>query len=275
MIPVPKPLELASLEWLLAHHGAKELDRIGVVNDLGIAPDSDVLDVACGPCLWTNLLADKIGPSGRLYSLDLSMELLAYGKGRLRERPPRAPTTVVRANFQELPFPSASFDCIFFSNGLAYAANPLKALYEQKRVARPGGRVVARHWNNSVTIFHPVPVDLLFEVQLGVARSLESQVGTPLRNFFGQRLHGLFLAADFQRISTKTSAVQFLAPLSSDARNYLTEKAEWMGRRARPLMSSGNHSRWLSYFQEGSPNFILDRDDFYFCTIEIQTTGRT
>lgn len=268
--------ELASLDWLTAHHGAKLVDRQKVINALDIDPGSAVLDVACGPCFWSELLAAKIGSSGWLYSLDLNLSLLTHGKDRITKDPTSAPISLVRGNFEQLPFRNSSLDAVFFCNGLAYAREPLRAVQEQKRVIRPGGSVIGRHWDNSITVFHPVPSELLLEIQLGAARALSNaKYPQPFNNYFGQRLPGIFGKAGFQEIHTTTQAIQFLPPLGTDVVSYLTAKAHWFAEKARPFIKKKAYQEWLRLFTVDCSEYILQRDDFYFCTVEVETIGLT
>lgn len=267
--------ELASLDWLLAHHGAKRMMRERVVSALELPLGSDVLDVACGPCLWTDLLRAKVGPTGRVHSLDLDLTLLNCCRRAAPGSKKSAVQSLVCGTFDSLPFPGSSFDAVFFSNGLAYARDPETAIAEQKRVVRPGGAVIGRHWNNSITIFQPVPPEILLEVQLGAARALAKPTShRPFNNYLGQRLNGLFSRVGFDEIRTDTQAIQLIPPLGEDAFRYLSTKGRWFGEKAQPYISDDVFARWMALFDNTSASFILDRNDFYFCTIEVETVGR-
>ena len=64
-----KGLELASLEWLLDHHRTKKQERRRMVANLNLKPGDAILDLGCGPGLWTPLFAEKVKPNGRLLGL--------------------------------------------------------------------------------------------------------------------------------------------------------------------------------------------------------------
>ena len=72
--------------------------------------------------------------------LDAAENLLAIAKTRL-------PTGDLRVGrLEELPYPDDSFDVVTGFNSFQYAANPINALTEAKRVVRPGGKVLIMTW---------------------------------------------------------------------------------------------------------------------------------
>ncbi len=73
-------IELSSLDWLLLHHRVKLLDRQAIVRKLDIQPGDRVLDLGCGPGLWTQLLADAVGPAGSVVGVDFDPDLLAHAR---------------------------------------------------------------------------------------------------------------------------------------------------------------------------------------------------
>ena len=70
--PSQRGLELSSVEWLLDHHRAKELQRLQMVEDLRFRPGDVVLDSACGPGFWARMFAERVLPTGRVVGLDFS-----------------------------------------------------------------------------------------------------------------------------------------------------------------------------------------------------------
>lgn len=73
-----KGLELTNVEWLLDHHKTKLQERRETVDDLNLKPGDVVLDLGCGPGLWTHLLAEKVKPNGRVVGVDFSPDLINY-----------------------------------------------------------------------------------------------------------------------------------------------------------------------------------------------------
>lgn len=95
-------------------------------------------DVGCGSGMAA-LLAHQRG--AEVYGLDAADNLLAIARTRV----PAA--DLHTGDLEELPFPDGSFDLVAGFNSFQYAANPVVALAEAKRVAKPNtGRVVIMTW---------------------------------------------------------------------------------------------------------------------------------
>lgn len=104
-------------------------------------PGETVLDLGCGAGLDLYLYAQKVGPTGKLYGLDLSPAMLEKARGNL--------AVVGVANVEWLlapsdaiPLPDCSVDLVT-ANGI-YNLSPDKdtVMREVVRVLRPGGRTV-------------------------------------------------------------------------------------------------------------------------------------
>jgi hypothetical protein len=49
--------------------------------------------------------------------------------------------------------------------------------------------------------------------------------------------------------------------------------AEWLAATAAPYLSKEDLRQWQAAFDPGADEYILDREDFYFCMIEMITVG--
>jgi len=78
-------LIMSSTRWLIDHYKAKEKYRKQMVEDLDLKSGDIVLDVASGPGLWSNLLAAKVAPHGRVVGIDCSAEAISYAEKKLRK----------------------------------------------------------------------------------------------------------------------------------------------------------------------------------------------
>ncbi len=108
-----------------------------LVESLPIAPGSSLLEVCTGPGVYQPLLAEAVGPRGRLAALDLSWGMVRRCAQRTRRQCPTP--FVVQGNGAALPFADASFDHVFHFGGIKLFSSPQRAVMECARVLRPGG----------------------------------------------------------------------------------------------------------------------------------------
>ncbi len=268
-------LQLSAIDWLLDHHSAKEPERRQMVEDLELKSGEVVLDLGCGPGLWTQLLAQHVGPSGKVVGVDFSPGLIRYAVD-VASRGVQDVTGFVIADFYRIPFADNTFDATFFGNCLSYVPDPNSLLNEHKRVTRPGGRVIIKDFDGAVIIFHPVDVQLSLTVLHAAARALaEAAPDAQFDNFVGRKLHGMLLRAGFEDVSTRTYAVQKVAPLEPETKRYIAGNAGWYGRTASPYLSTHELRQWQEAFDPLADEYVLDREDFYFCMLEMVTVART
>jgi SAM-dependent methyltransferase len=97
-----------------------------------------LLDVGCGAGLALRFAADR---GADVTGLDAAPGMLEYA----RRRVPGA--ELVQGEIQSLPFPDDTFDAVTGFNSFQYAADPVVALREAKRVTAPGGRILALVWS--------------------------------------------------------------------------------------------------------------------------------
>jgi SAM-dependent methyltransferase len=95
------------------------------------------LDVGCGPGLAAQTFVKTVG---KVAGIDASAPFIEIAKRRV----PIGDFRV--AEMESLPHNDASFDVVTGFNSFQYAASPLNALGEARRVAKPGGIVVIAVW---------------------------------------------------------------------------------------------------------------------------------
>lgn len=116
-----------------------------LLDRLGPPPGSHALDVAAGPGTVAVVLADRLGPDGRVTATDISPAMLEIA--RCRPTPPgAAPIEWVEAAATPLPVPDATVDVLTCQQGVQFFPDKLAALAEMRRVLRPGGRAGIAVW---------------------------------------------------------------------------------------------------------------------------------
>jgi SAM-dependent methyltransferase len=103
----------------------------------GVEPGTRLLDVGCGPGLAAQLAARRGAHVAGLDAAEASLEIA-------RERTPGGDFRA--GEMEDLPWPDNSFDVVTSFNAFQYAADLLNALWEARRVVRPGGHVAMAVW---------------------------------------------------------------------------------------------------------------------------------
>ena len=120
------------------------LDRIGV------QPGWRCLDIGCGPRGITDLLSERVGPTGRVLGIDKDQEFLAYARAH-------APANVEfqQGDAYSSGLPAASFDLVHMRFVASTAGNPEALLQEAMRLVRPGGVVALQEPDVETFKCHP------------------------------------------------------------------------------------------------------------------------
>jgi len=108
-----------------------------VLDATGVGSGTALLDVGCGSGLACALAATR---GASVSGLDAAAGLVEIA----RERLPQADLRV--GEMETLPFADRAFDVVTGFNSFQYAANPVGALREARRVSRPGAPVVIMTW---------------------------------------------------------------------------------------------------------------------------------
>lgn len=102
-----------------------------------VAKATSILDVGCGPGLAGQVFARKVP---RVAGVDATAPFIEIARRRLPSGDFRI------AEMEELPYEDGSFDVISSFNAFQYAASPISALREARRVAKPNGAIIIAVW---------------------------------------------------------------------------------------------------------------------------------
>jgi len=105
----------------------------------GLERGDGALDAACGTGKLARLLAERVGPFGRVEAVDLAPAMVARAA---QEHRAFVQLTFQVANVLALPFEAGDFDAATIAFGLRNLADFEAGFSELARVVRPGGRVV-------------------------------------------------------------------------------------------------------------------------------------
>lgn len=112
-----------------AYHAVLEKSEVGAGTRL--------LDAGCGAGMALELAA-QLG--AEVSGFDASDALLDIARNRLPG------VSFAQGDLEELPFEDNTFDIVTGFNSFQYAADPVAALQQARRVSKPGGRVIVMTW---------------------------------------------------------------------------------------------------------------------------------
>lgn len=117
------------------------------VKSLDLKGDETILDVACGPAMYSRPLA-KSKKKGYVVGLDLSFPMLKYASHRSK-KDGIDNLTLLHGDALDLPFPDNEFDAVICFGAIHLFPDIPKSLREMNRVLKPGGHFacgVYRNW---------------------------------------------------------------------------------------------------------------------------------
>jgi demethylmenaquinone methyltransferase/2-methoxy-6-polyprenyl-1,4-benzoquinol methylase len=120
--------------------GIHHLWRKKLVLLSGATAGNKVLDCATGTGDLAIEFKRTVGTSGKVTGTDFCEEMLRPAPAKAREK--RLQIDFEVADVMNLQYPDNTFDVVSISFGIRNVADPVKALSEMARVAKPGGRVM-------------------------------------------------------------------------------------------------------------------------------------
>ncbi len=122
---------------------AAKLASLGCGNPTAVAELHEgevVLDLGSGGGIDVLLSAQRVGPAGRAYGLDMTDEMLALARGNQR-RAGVENAEFLKGAIEEIPLPDSSVDVIISNCVINLSGDKPRVLREAARVLRPGGRL--------------------------------------------------------------------------------------------------------------------------------------
>jgi ubiquinone/menaquinone biosynthesis C-methylase UbiE len=130
------------LIWIITL-GRERTFRENMLRLAHLEPGESVLDVGCGTGSLAIVAKRQVGPTGSVYGVDASPEMVARAEKKARKR--GVAVVFKKAFAQSLPFTDSQFDVVLTTMMLHHL--PQKARQELAveicRVLKPGGRVLA------------------------------------------------------------------------------------------------------------------------------------
>ncbi|TDE08448.1 methyltransferase domain-containing protein [Jiangella asiatica] len=110
-----------------------------MIDEAGVRPGMQVLDLACGAGSQTLRVAERVGPAGGVVASDISPTMLEHVLHNAAEAGLHNITTL-EGPAEDLDLPTAHFDAAISRLGLMLFAAPGRALETVRAALKPGGR---------------------------------------------------------------------------------------------------------------------------------------
>lgn len=107
---------------------------------LGLGAGTRYCDIGCAAGVAAQVAAQR---GALVWGLDAAEGLIEIARARVPSGDFRV------GDMEQLPFANGQFDVVTGFRAFSYAARPLVALAEARRVARPGGRIVMLTWGKA------------------------------------------------------------------------------------------------------------------------------
>jgi ubiquinone/menaquinone biosynthesis C-methylase UbiE len=179
----------------LGAHSATLLDQVEIV------PGSSAIDLGCGPRGIIDLLAERVGPAGRVIGLELDPDNVTLAR-RFADDHGLTNVEVIQGDARRTGLPSCSFDLVHARTLLINVPDPAVVVAEMARLTRPGSWMAALEPDGgAVLCYPPHPAwDRLVEI---FRAANQSDGADP---YIGRRLPELFRQAGLTDVGVEAKA---------------------------------------------------------------------
>ena len=122
---------------------AAVMASLGCGNPTAVAdllPGETVLDLGSGGGIDVLLSAKRVGPTGKVYGLDMTEEMLALAIGN-REAAGATNVEFLKGYIEDIPLPAHTVDVVISNCVINLSTDKARVFREMFRVLRPGGRI--------------------------------------------------------------------------------------------------------------------------------------
>lgn len=124
-------------DWATIQEGQSSAMYPPILDAVALPPGGALLDVGCGTGVFSELASQR---GLNVTGIDASEIFIERAKWRV------GAATFVSGEMEELPFEDETFDATVGCNSFQYAASPIEAIREARRVLKKGGQLVMAVW---------------------------------------------------------------------------------------------------------------------------------
>lgn len=220
------------------------------------------LDIGCGTGLNTVMLAEAMGPAGRVIGLDNEERFLTKARLLLKDKSViKNRVAFTQGDAKRLPFADNSFDWAYSMDCVgAISVDPLILLKEISRVVKPGGKLCMAIWSSQMLLpGYPLLEARLNATSAGIAPFAAGM--NPERHIM--RAPGWFSQAGFTDIHARTLLRDICPPLSDEITAALTDLFIMRWGSCKKEVATEIWHDYQRLCNSDSNNFILNNPDYY------------
>jgi ubiquinone/menaquinone biosynthesis C-methylase UbiE len=261
--------ELPDYAPMLAdYHRAYAVELRAMIASLPIAPGDRVLDVACGDGSYAGWLAERVGPKGGVWAVDVLPAFLERARRTTRGTPTSDRIQFVAGDLARLPFAADSFDLAWCAQSLYSLPDPVSSLRTIRRMIRSGGRVAVLENDSMHHVLLPWPVEIELAVRRAELVDFIEESDRPRKFYVGRELCEVFRAAGLVDCKKRTSATNRQAPLSAPERGFLEAYLRDLTDRAGPHLEPTIAAKLDRLVNPASEQYILGGPDLTVTCID-------
>jgi trans-aconitate methyltransferase len=245
-------------ERLRAQAGVWETATTRILDQVGLPAGASCLDAGCGPGETMRLLAERVGPAGRVLGLDADATIGALAVDTLHGQGHRHCAFHVHDLTADQPLPGAPFDLVYARLLLFHLPERVAVLARLWDAVAPGGHLVVQDYDLRTVSVLPTlaSVDEVGRIIIGSfgAAGADVSAGARLAELFAQAgvgapdgtdvsgrieplgagrhmldsvVRSLLPVALAQGITTEDAAAATLAALDADGRRFADRPMLW------------------------------------------------
>ncbi|HEU5367496.1 MAG TPA: methyltransferase domain-containing protein [Ktedonobacterales bacterium] len=140
----------ANRHLLFAEDRIERFDRYALLRSLGVGEGKVVADLGCGPGFFTLPASELVGPTGKVFAVDVQQEMVDDLRSRLAQQ---GITNVMvrRSSELEPSIPQRSVDLALLAFVLHEIDQRSSFLLAAKRLLRDDGRIAVLEWEKIET----------------------------------------------------------------------------------------------------------------------------
>lgn len=125
-----------------------------LINASGLQAGMAVGDIGCGPGYYTIALAKMVGPSGKVFAVDIQQGMLNMLAAKIGEAGLKN-IELIKSQENSIPLSGAALDMAFLVKTLHEAESKELLLGEINRIMRSGGKLILADWVKAATAEGP------------------------------------------------------------------------------------------------------------------------